>query len=88
MSTGWFYEKYTTTTAYVETAFSFLAGHFMLVVPSDASEDVQFSLDGTTLEGELEAGDAPTYDGRTIEKVYLKSASGGVDVRIWAWRGE
>lgn len=88
MSTAWFYEKVTTTNAFVEVDFGFLAGHFILVVPSNASEDVQFSLDGTTLEGELEAGEAPTFDGRTIEKIYVKSASGGEEVRIWAWRGE
>ena len=56
-----------------------------------APEMIEFSYDADHTEGELDPGEALTFDRMAdgIRKVYVRSATGGMKVRVAAWqRGE
>ena len=88
MSTNWKYAAFVTTGAYVAIPVGFLAGHFMVKIASGQAESVQFSLDGTALDGEVDSGEGVAFDGRSLSTISFKSASGGIRGKFWAWTGE
>jgi len=79
-----FYEKYEATSMYVEKPFGGNASTITISNES-ATDAVQVSYDGATLEAELEAGESITLRHPGTASVYIKATTGGENVRIWAW---
>ena len=79
-----FYEKYTTTNAYVARVFG---GNVNTITVSNDSttDDIQVSFDGTTLKAEIYSGETLTLYTNTQSSVYIKATAGGGTVRIWGW---
>lgn len=79
-----FYEKYEATNLYVERSFDGDASTITISNES-ASDTVQVSYDGATLEAELEAEESITLRHAGTSSIYIKATTGGEDVRIWSW---
>ena len=78
------YEAYTCTTLYVERPFSTLVT--TITITNDSSDDnIQFSYDSATLEGELKPNETITVKTIQRNKVSVKSTLGTGVVRIWGW---
>jgi hypothetical protein len=80
-----FYLSTTTTTSYVSVPFGFVSNRIQVIPDDNAAEDIQISWDGTTLAGDIKAGEPFRPDEKEREEVFIRSASGGVPVRIWAF---
>ena len=78
------YEEYTTTNLYVERPFASLVTA-ITITNDDGAQNVQFSYDGATLEGELKPAETLTVHTIQRSKVYMKADTGGSQVRIWGW---
>jgi len=78
------YEQYTTTNLYVERPFA-SSVTTITITNDDANQNIQFSYDGATLEGELRPAETVTV--QTVERtsIYVKSDTGGAICRIWGW---
>ncbi len=79
-----FYENYTTTNLYVTRVFG---GNVNTITVSNdsATDTVNISYDGATLEAELLAGESITLDVSSKTSVDIKGVAGGGGVRIWGW---
>jgi len=78
-------EKLVTAATYTVINLGFVAKNIILVNNVDSTEDIQFSWDGTNLAGELAIGEPLTLSGIDTGQIWVKSASGGMTYRIWAW---
>lgn len=79
-----YYTEYTTTNLYVEKTFG--GDINTLVIKNDDNSDaVQISYDGSTLEGNIKAGESLTLNTSTRSSVYIKGTAGGGNVRVWGW---
>lgn len=74
-----------TTNAYVAVDLGMVAHNIIIVNSSDNSEDIQYSFDGSTLAGEIAVGEPLTLAGIEAQIIFIKSASGGMEYRLWAW---
>ena len=74
-----------TTNAYVAVNLGFVARNIIVSNSVDNTEDIQFSFDGTNLAGEIAVGEPLTLGGIEARYLYIKSASGGMEYRLWAW---
>jgi len=79
-----YYTEYTTTNAYVENVFGGNVNS-ITVTNDSATDPVQVSWDGATLEGEIKAGESMTFNAKTQTSVYISATTGGDNVRIWGW---
>lgn len=79
-----FYVAGTTTTLYVEKALG--DGLDTISITNDSATDsLQFSYDGATLEGNLLAGEDITVNVKGRRSVYIKGTAGSGAYRIWGW---
>lgn len=78
------YEEYTTTVLYVQRVFPTDITHFT-ITNDTAGQDVQFSFDGATLDGEIKSNETITINTVAKTSVYIKSDSGGAVTRYWAY---
>ena len=78
------YEAYATTSLYVERPFSSDVTT-ITITNDDTAQNIQFSYDGATLEGELRPAETVTVQTTVREKIYVKSDTGGAVCRIWGW---
>lgn len=79
-----FYENYSTTNLYVERTFG--GGCGSVTVSNDhASDPVQLSWDGATLDAEINAGESLTLNARSKTSIFVKSTAGNAAARIWGW---
>ena len=79
-----FYERYQTTTLYVERVFGNSIG--TLTISNDSTTDtVNFSYDGATIDGSLGAGESITLNTNNLSSVYICGVAGGGYARIWGW---
>ena len=51
---------------------------------NDAAINVNFSFDGTTTHGQLQAGETFSFENKSATKVYFKDTAGTSLVRVWA----
>lgn len=63
----------------------FLARSLIIVSSSENTEDIQYSFNGTDVDGEIAVGEPLTLNGIEASRVWIKSASGGMEYRLWAW---
>lgn len=79
-----FYENYSTTNLYVERVFG--GGVGSITVSNDhATDPVQLSYDGATLDGELKSGESLTLNTQSKISIFVKSTAGNATVRLWGW---
>jgi hypothetical protein len=79
-----FYENYNTTNLYVERVFG--GGCGSITVSNDhASDPVQLSFDGATLDGELAGQESITLNVKSRTSIFVKSTAGDATARIWGW---
>ena len=79
-----YYNNYTTTNLYVELVFD--SGVNEITVSNDSASDaIQVSYDGATLEAELTAGETMTMKTGNRTSIYVKGTAGGGTARIWGW---
>lgn len=74
-----------TTNAYVPVDLGMVARSIIIVNSVENTEDIQFSFNGTDLAGEIAVGEPLTLAGIEVTTLYIKSASGGMEYRLWAW---
>lgn len=79
-----YYTEYEATNLYVEKAFG-KSANTITVTNDSATDTVQLSFDGATLEGDIKAGESMTLNTKDRSSIYIKATTGGDDVRIWAW---
>ena len=79
-----YYVAYASTNLYVEKVFGGTV-HSLTIQNTHASDPVQFSFDGSTLHGDLSAGESITVNVGAATSVYLKSTAGTATIRVWAW---
>lgn len=77
-----YYLEVTTTNLYVERAFGRTLTRVTLTNDS-ATDTVQFSYDGATLEGDLKPNESITVHLGGKSSVYIKGTAGGDKVRVW-----
>lgn len=57
-----------------------------VIISNDhAGNEIQFSFDGVTVEGDLLAQESMNFFSLRRKVVYLRSAGGGEPYRVWAW---
>ena len=62
----------------------FRAQNFLLA--NDSLNDIDYSFDGTIIDGIIKAGDTlELRDYIIMDKVYFKSAAGSDAFRVWFW---
>ena len=74
-----------TTNSYVPIDLGMVARTIIISNSVDNTEDIQISFDGTNLAGEIAVGEPLTLAGIELTNLYIKSASGGMEYRLWAW---
>lgn len=74
-----------TTNVFVPLDLGMVAHSIIIVNSVDNTEDIQLSFDGSTLAGEIAVGEPLTLAGIEAQIIYIKSASGGMEYRLWAW---
>lgn len=79
-----YYTDYTTTNLYVQKSFGGAANTITMTNDS-ASDPVQCSFDGATLETDLKSGETLSINVAGKTSIYIKGTAGGDNVRIWAW---
>jgi len=79
-----FYDNYSTTNVYVERTFGGDVGT-ITVTNDHATDPVQLSYDGATLDAEIEGGESLTLNVRPKTSIYAKSTAGNATARIWGW---
>ena len=79
-----FYQEYTTTNLYVERSFSG-ALHTITIKNDSATDPVQLSFDGSTLESDVKVGETLEINVAAKTSIYVKATAGGDTVRIWGW---
>jgi hypothetical protein len=77
-----YYTEYTTTNLYVEKSFGRTLTR-VTITNDSATDTVQFSYDGATLEGDLKSNESITVHLGGKTGVYIKGTAGGGNVRIW-----
>lgn len=70
--------------AYVEKVFGGTC-HSLTIQNIHTTDDAQFSFDGTTLHGDLSAGESITVNVGNATSIYLKSTAGTATIRVWGW---
>jgi hypothetical protein len=75
----------TTTNAYVLTDLGFVARSIIIAASNDNTEDIKFSFDATTLDGEIAPGEPLSLNGIEARYIWIKSTSAGMGYRLWAW---
>lgn len=80
-----YFGRRNTTNAFVPLDLGFVAHNIIIVNSVDNSEDIQLSFDGTNYAGEIAVGEPLTLAGIEARFLYIKSASGGMEYRLWAW---
>lgn len=79
-----FFEKYQTTTLYVQKSFG--ADVSTITVSNDSATDtVDISFDGASVDGELSHGESVTLNSKGRGSIYVRGDAGGDYVRIWCW---
>jgi hypothetical protein len=79
-----FYEKYQTTTLYVQKSFGDSVN--TITVSNDSTTDtVYLSYDGATVDGDLTTGESVTLNSKGKNSIYISALAGGGYVRIWCW---
>ncbi len=76
-------EKTNTQSVFTKTNIGFLARSITLVAASKSSEDIQYSFDGQNVAGDISIGE-PLNESITFTEIWIKSASGGQEYRLWA----
>lgn len=79
-----YYTAYSSTNAYVEKVFGGTC-HTLTIQNTHATDPMQFSFDGTTLHGDLSAGESITVNVGNAVSIYLKSTAGTAVIRVWGW---
>ena len=60
--------------------------HSLTIQNTHATDTAKFSFDGTTLHGDLSAGESITVNVGNATSIYLKSTPAGTaTIRVWAW---
>jgi hypothetical protein len=79
-----YFLEYAPTALYVAKAFGFPASKITVANDATTANDVNVSYDGATSDGVLKYGETKDFytTGRT--SVYIKSAAGGTNIRLWA----
>jgi len=79
-----FYENYQTTTLYVERVFG--GDVNTITISNDSPTDtIHISFDGSTVEGDLTAGESVTLNASSKDSVHICGDAGGDYTRIWGW---
>lgn len=78
-----YYTEYEATSLYVEKAFGGNV-NTITVTNDSATDDIQLSYDGATLETELKPGESVTLHANKTS-VRIKGTAGGDHVRVWGW---
>jgi len=71
------------TTAFQMIDLNIDANNFRIV--NKAATQINFSFDGTTNKGDLEAGEWTSFAGLRSPVIWLKGAVGGEAYKLWAW---
>lgn len=74
-----------TTSAFVLIDLGFVARNIIISSSTENTEDVRYSFNGTTIDGEIAVGEPLTLNGIEARHIWIKSASGGMEYRLWAW---
>lgn len=79
-----FYERYQTSTLYVERVFG---GKIATITISNDSETdtIYFSYDGATVDGSLAKKESITLNTDNLSSVFIRGEAGSGYVRIWGW---
>ena len=61
--------------------------HGVIIANDNTVDEIQFSFDGVTVEGDLLAQESMNFSYMRRKVIYLRSASGGggEEYRVWAW---
>ena len=57
----------------------------IVISNDDLANEIQFSFDGITVEGDLLAGESMNFFSLRRKVVYLRGAAGGEPYRVWSW---
>lgn len=57
----------------------------VIVSNDDLANEIQFSFDGITVEGDLLNGESMNFFSLRRKAIYLRGAAGGEPYRVWAW---
>lgn len=57
----------------------------IVVANDDAGSEIQFSFDGTTVEGDLLPQESMNFFAMRRKRIFLRGAAGKEPYRIWAW---
>ena len=57
----------------------------VIVANDHYANEIQFSFDGITVEGDLLAGESMNFFSLRRKVVYLRGAAGGEPYRVWSW---
>lgn len=79
-----YFLEYSPTNLYVQKSFGFSAVKVSVANDATSSNDLTVSWDGATSDGVIKYGETKDFytNGRT--SVYIKTASGGTSIRLWA----
>lgn len=79
-----YFLEYAPTTLYVKKDFGFNAIKVTVSNDSTIPNDVTVSYDGATSDGVLKYGETKDFYTSGKPSLYVKSALGGTNVRLWA----
>ena len=83
---NWYYSgKATATSAFAAINIGFNAKNIIIQAASGNARDIEFSFLGSTVDGDLEAGEPLTIQPVNIRRLYIRGDGGNANYRIWAW---
>lgn len=80
-----YFKSGTSDTGSFTTVYPFGFLGVNIIISNDSSNSLNYSFDGTTLQGTLLANETIELREHANDKIYFNSTAGGDAFRVWAW---